>query len=86
MGFVIQDVAAPTVGRIVHYRSRGSADGCIPPEARAAVVSEVSGESSHLVGLVVLNPSGLFFHSLADGGVPFSADGVPGTWSWPPRA
>jgi hypothetical protein len=37
----------------------------------------------HLLGLVVLNPTGLFFHSLADGGVAFDADGRSGTWHWP---
>lgn len=31
----------PSVGRIVHYVSRGSADGAYTPECRAAVIAEV---------------------------------------------
>lgn len=32
---------APTVGRVVHYQSRGSADGLYPPEPRAAIITVV---------------------------------------------
>jgi len=61
----------PSIGRIVHYVSHGTpvqADGSqvFGSQCRAATVSEV-GEDGQ-VGLVVLNPTGLFFHSLADGG------------------
>lgn len=76
----------PTVGRIVHYVSRGSADGVFPPKCRTATVSEVNEEGR--VGLVVLNPDGLFFHSLghAAGPCPYSEDTkVGGTWHWPER-
>lgn len=31
----------PSVGRIVHYQSRGSADGHFRPEPRAAIITEV---------------------------------------------
>jgi hypothetical protein len=31
----------PTVGRIVHYTSRGSADGVFRPEPRAAIITAV---------------------------------------------
>jgi hypothetical protein len=70
----------PTVGRIVHYVSRGSADGVFQPECRAAVVTEIDPDDA--VGLAVLNPSGLFF----DRHVPPSASKAGGTWHWPERA
>ncbi len=81
----------PSVGRIVHYVSHGTpvrADGtqAFTPQCRAAVVTEVSGDESFKVGLVALNPTGMFFHSLADGGC--MADftiGQSGTWHWPGR-
>lgn len=80
---------APTVGRVVHYVSRGSADGVFPPACRAAHITELDPDDAALVGLCVLNPTGLFFHSLADGGCEYdsAADGShqPGTWHWPER-
>lgn len=64
----------PSVGRIVHYVSRGSAD------------------DGRTVGLCAINPSGLFFHPLADGGCPSDPGDVdeeigymPGSWHWPER-
>lgn len=88
----------PSVGRDVHYVSRGSADGVFPAKCRAAKVTEV-GENGR-VGLCVLNPEGLFFHSLRfDGGIEYfdkhnppegveceftdDCPGPPGTWHWP---
>jgi len=35
-----------------------------------------------LVGLCVLNPTGMFFNP----GVPFAETPTPGHWNWPPRA
>lgn len=83
----------PTVGRQVHYVSHGSPNGQYPKTCRAATVTEVDAKDTDVVGLAVLNPSGLFFHSLADGGcvqIPAPADGNPdayhgGTWHWPER-
>jgi len=83
----------PSVGRIVHYVSRGSADGVYPPACRAAIVTEVDEHDPNRVGLCVLNPTGTFFH-------PLNGDdscehyepphqGVRGhrvgTWHWPER-
>ena len=77
---------APSVGRIVHYVSLGSAGGKYPSVCRAAVISEVGdGGAAGRVGLVALNPTGLFFHSLADGGCAYAAEPVGGTWHWPER-
>jgi len=58
-------IQTPSVGEQVHYVSRGSADGFFKPAIRAATVTEVDGD---LVGLMIVNPTGLFFHTLADGG------------------
>jgi len=71
----------------VLYVSHGTpvrSDGfqAFPPTDRAAEVTEV-GEDD-VVGLVVLNPTGLFFHPLESGGVPHDQDGrKAGTWHWP---
>lgn len=69
-----------------------------PVQCRAAVVTEVGewpeGKTSEEarrniavpVGLCVMNPTGLFFHPLADGGCVQSEDGHEGgTWHWPER-
>lgn len=78
----------PSVGRIVHYVSRGSADGVYQPECRAAVVAEVdtyqeSDVAQHLghVTLCVLNPSGMFFNRA----VQDEDDKRGGSWHWPER-
>lgn len=68
------------VGCSVHYVSFGSPllpDGTQKYKSlcRAAVVSEVGTDGQ--VGLVALNPTGLFFHSLGDGGSPFDDGLVP---------
>lgn len=76
----------PSIGRVVHYMSRGSADGIFPPVCRAATISEVSADLPGLVGLVVLNPEGLFFHGLRAGGVWADEDEKRGgSWHWPER-
>jgi hypothetical protein len=70
------------VGRVVHYVARGSADGMFAPVCRAALVSEV-GDDPARVGLAVLNPTGVFFQPLADGGVALDAgqtEAGGGTW------
>lgn len=75
----------PSVGRFVHYVSYGTPGGEFPSVCRAAVVTEVA-EASDNVGLCVLNPTGMFFHSLADGGCPADEDGhAGGSWHWPER-
>lgn len=71
----------PSIGRIVHYHSYGTPGGEFKPEPRAAIVAAVSDTEDQKVTVVVFNPTGLFFNE-----VPFSEDGKPGTWSWPPRA
>jgi hypothetical protein len=84
--------AVPSVGRIVHYVSRGSADGRFPSVCRAAVVTEVGteGTSYGVTSLCVLNPTGIFFdESVPQDESNVMVDGVRhwqgGTWHWPER-
>jgi hypothetical protein len=74
----------PSVGRIVHYVARGSADGVYPAVCRVAIVTEVDSEDE--VGLCVFNPTGLHFRSIAEGVNPHDEETkVGGTWHWPER-
>ncbi|MFG3142706.1 hypothetical protein ACGFZA_41675 [Streptomyces sp. NPDC048211] len=82
----------PTVGRAVHYVSYGTPvreDGSqqFPPTCRAATITEADPDNPGRVGLVVSNPTGFFFHSLAAGGcVHVEVEEQPptgGTWHWP---
>lgn len=81
----------PSVGRIVHYLSHGTPireDGTQAYQSvcRAAIVTEVYAEALDLVGLAVLNPTGMFFHSLAAGGCAYDeGQQYGGTWHWPER-
>lgn len=70
-----------SIGRIVHYQSHGSPNGQHKSEPRAAVVTWVHPDVPEVVGLCVLNPSGIYF----DDDVEYDVDGGPGTWRWPPR-
>ena len=84
----------PSVGGVVHYVSYGSPvreDGtqAFTSQCRDAHITEVNG-TEETVGLCVLNPTGLFFHSIADGGSRYDdggGAGAPegGTWHWPER-
>ena len=65
----------PTVGRMVYYKARGSADGVFPKVDRAAIVTDVKDNE---VRLTILNPEGLFF----SGWLTQGQDG--GQWDWMP--
>lgn len=75
---VAKDLSLAEIGDQVHYVSFGSApqngEQKYPPRCRAATVTEVSyfdiglTKPSGNVGLCVINPTGLFFHSLDTGG------------------
>lgn len=81
------------VGAIVHYVSYGTPGGEYPSECRAAIVTEVdktvyatvgSGGDpidldSPLLGLCVLNPSGMFFNECHQD----EDSKAGGTWHWP---
>lgn len=78
----------PTVGRIVYYKARGSADGVFPKVDRAAIVTDVDLEHTFVRGdggymavgvrLAVMNPEGLFFSDWLEQG----QEG--GQWDWMP--
>lgn len=92
----------PSIGRVVHYVSHGTPvqpDGTqvFTSECRAAIITEVqaglAGRHAVIdherVGLAVLNPTGMFFHSIATGGCIYD-DGSTGSyrggsWHWPER-
>jgi len=83
----------PIIGQAVHYVSHGTPvreDGtqAYTSQCRAATVTEVeAGTTPQMVGLHVVNPTGQFFHSLADGGcVQDEADRFGGTWHWADHA
>jgi hypothetical protein len=81
----------PSISRDVHYVSHGTPpgpDGTQAFESRccAAKITEVAGDDSGVVGLVVFNPGGLFFAPLAAGGSGHDQDGhAGGSWHWPER-
>jgi len=79
----------PSVGRVVHYVSYGTPGGEYPSLCRAAIITEVNGDSApeHAdddmqaeCHLAVLNPTGLFFNQVS-----YSPQNIPGTWHWPER-
>lgn len=103
-------MTAPSVGRIVHYVSEGSPvlpDGSQKYLSRcvAALISELpfvasESEPEQVIGLAVVNPTGVFFRPLSDGGCRYDeGEDVQllssrtcggrlyrgGTWHWPAR-
>lgn len=76
----------PSVGRIVHYVSYGTPGGEYTSECRAALITEVgrlhSENGGEVIGLAVLNPTGMFFNR----DVPCDeTEKRGGTWHWPER-
>lgn len=69
----------PSVGRVVHYQAYGTPGGEYKSVPRAAIITDVTS-NPEVVSLCVLNPTGMFFNTA----VPYSGDGEPGCWSWPP--
>lgn len=69
----------PTVGRMVYFKTRGSADGVYPPVDFASIITAVHEESDEMaVDLVCFGPSGIRFeHGVMKGG-------QPGEWDWMP--
>lgn len=93
--------STPMIGEMVHYVAYGTPGGEYGNVCRSAFITEVwSGAvEAGTVGLAVLNPTGLFFRSLNEGGnrfdpgYPLVGDDDPnhqpgkrfpgGTWHWP---
>lgn len=80
-------MTSPSVNRAVHYVSAGSADGKYPSVCRAATVTEVDPGNEAHVGLMVVNPTGIHFRPLTDGGAFLDESDAPApqTWHWPER-
>lgn len=70
----------PSVGRSVHYQSFGTPGGEYKSKPIAATITQVNDEEAGDVGLVIFNPTGLFFNT----SVKFSDEPKPGCWNWPP--
>lgn len=52
------------IGQTVHYTSHGTPGGEYGKECRAAIVTELTADPG-VVGLAVLNPTGMFFNRAA---------------------
>lgn len=90
----------PSIGRIVHYVSYGTPGGEFHKACRAAIVTELGvpvptgtteADPRLVVGLAILNPTGMFFNR----GVHYDewdsttaiegAEAQGGSWHWPER-
>jgi hypothetical protein len=69
----------PSIGRIVHYQTKGTADGSIPSEVTAAMITKI--HEGGTVDLCVFYSNGHSFKT----GLPFSLEPLSGAWNWPPR-
>lgn len=69
----------PSIGTTVRYVSYGTPGGEHPPAERAAIITEVDDpdDEHSAVGLVVLNPTGMFFNQHVHYGT------AGGHWHWP---
>jgi hypothetical protein len=73
------NIQKPTIGRVVLYRSYGTPNGEYKPEPRAATITQVSDSDPTVVGLCIMNPTGLFFNQRVNYGT------REGQWQYPPR-
>ncbi|MBB4915084.1 hypothetical protein [Streptosporangium saharense] len=82
----------PAVGEVVHYVSHGAPEDADALPCRAAIVTEVAPDGN-TVGLAVLDPFGMSFRDLAEGGCEhhetYGVNPPPrrgGTWHRPEQA
>jgi hypothetical protein len=74
----------PTVGRTIHFTSRGDVDGKHPPEVLAAIITKV--ESGTTVSLFVMYPNGTSHKSGVEfTEAPAGSEDARGKWAWPAR-
>lgn len=66
----------PTVGRVVYFKTRGSADGVYPPTNFASIITGVNSETN--VDLVTFGKTGVRFELSVEQG-----EGA-GQWDWMP--
>lgn len=67
----------PTIGRMVYYKTRGSADGVYPPKDFAAIITDVHPEND-TIDLVTFGPGGIRFE------LSVSQGQEPSRWDWMP--
>lgn len=72
----MQNTIVPTVGRMVYFKTRGSADGVYPPTDFAAIITKVYNPTC--VSLAVFGEAGLRFEM----SVPQGQEA--GCWDWMP--
>jgi hypothetical protein len=70
-------IQRPTIGRVVLYKSYGTPNGEYKPESRAAIITRVSEKDPTVVGLCIMNPTGLFFNDRVNYGK------REGQWQYP---
>ncbi|MEV4091441.1 hypothetical protein [Streptosporangium saharense] len=82
----------PAVGEAVHYVSHDTQEGTATFPCRTAIVTEVA-QDGNTVSLAVLDPFGMSFRDLAEGGCEhhetYGVNPPPrrgGTWHWPEQA
>lgn len=66
----------PTIGQIVHYKTKGTLNDDFMPATRAAIVTEVVSDT--VCHLCVLHPAGMVFRASIEMGT------EGGTWSYAP--
>lgn len=71
----------PTIGRIVHYVSRGSSDGIHAPRHVPMIVVDSADTGTGSITGWTFNPYGLRFEV----GVRHDEQHSLGTWHWPER-
>lgn len=67
----------PTVGRVVFFKTRGSADGVFPPTDFASIITKVYTDTC--VSLATFGEAGVRFEKEVEQG------DEPGQWNWPTR-
>lgn len=69
-------MVTPTVGRMVHFKTRGSLDGKFPPTDFAAIITKIYSDTE--VSLVTFGEAGIRFELNVFQGQ------EPGQWDWMP--
>lgn len=75
----------PTVGRIVHFQTLGSAGGEHPSEPIAAIITAVR-HNHPISGVPYVDLFAIYSNGTSHkDAVPWSDVPTPGHWNWPPR-
>lgn len=71
---------APTIGRVVHYRGPGTANGQFKPQTYPATIVSVGAEE-HCTLFVMTEVGHMTLPNIPRADDPET----PSSWSWPPR-